>query len=286
MPKVRLMHHSIANLINLYDTITQVEFNQRRNEAYMLASCLLGVARSQLITYPHKRVSAQKAALFIRAVERRLQGEPLAYILGKWGFYEHSFIVNSSVLIPRPETECIVDWLLDNLFVCRPLRLLEIGSGSGAIAISIASQRPKWHITATDISAAALELAKTNAKKVSVKNIKFLVSDIFSRLKRKLAFDVIVANLPYIAKAELLGLPELRDEPRIALTDEADGMTLIEHLYKEAVPHLKTRGQIIVEHAKGQDLAVRHLARRLNYVNLRSIQDLSGGVRALVATYL
>ena len=277
------MSENLASILELYDRVEQVDFHQRKNEAYLLATYILNVSKEQLISYPDRILSNAEIRDFSNCVERRVKGEPLAYILGEWGFYDHTFKVNSNTLIPRPESECLVDWVLDNLIATRPLRVLEIGCGSGAISISIAAKRANWHITATDISHKTLQVAAENAALIVDSRIKLLTSDMFSNIKRRLGYDVIIANLPYIAKAEMLHLPELKDEPLIALSDGEDGLSLIRKLCWESQRMLKDRGLLIIEHGKRQGIAVKRIAARCNYVNLRQIKDLSAGERVLIA---
>ncbi len=239
------------------------------------------------------KLSQQQEKVYANYLTRRIANEPLAYIIGEWGFYDELFYVTPDVLIPRPDTEALVEWLIDNDGINEygnsgysnsnpALDVLEIGCGSGALAITLALQRPYWRITAADISIAALTVTRSNIQRHKCR-VKTLRSDMFSQVTGK--YDIIIANLPYISWAEMLQLAELQQEPRLALTDGGDGLKLIQQLFIGATKYLKPRGTLLIEHGHKQAVKVANLASKYGYVNPRVIYDLDQRKRALAVAY-
>ncbi|MES2297435.1 MAG: peptide chain release factor N(5)-glutamine methyltransferase [Pseudomonadota bacterium] len=233
----------------------------------------LGLTRVNLITQSERTVTQQEAAALSALVARRLQGEPIAYIVGEREFFGLPFKVTSAVLIPRPDTELLVELALERLPAQG--RALDMGTGSGAIAVAIAHSRPSASITALDVSAAALALARENAAANGAR-VRFLQSDWFSAMHGE-QFDVIASNPPYIAAGDgHLAQGDLRFEPVGALTDHADGLAALRTIVAGASAHLTVQGWLLMEHGYDQAAAVRALLQGAGYGEVQSWRDLAG----------
>ncbi|HEX2531502.1 MAG TPA: peptide chain release factor N(5)-glutamine methyltransferase, partial [Burkholderiaceae bacterium] len=210
----------------------------------------------------------------VRALfRRRMQGEPIAYIIGEREFYGLSLHVTPDVLIPRPETELLVELALE--YLPQGGSVLDMGTGSGAIPIAIAHARPDAHVTALDASEAALEIARGNAQRHQA-DIRFVHSDWYATLAGQ-RFDLIVANPPYIKAGDAhLSQGDLRFEPINALTDHADGLTALRIITAGAAPHLTADGRLLMEHGYDQAAAVRELLVEHCFGEVRSWTDLAG----------
>ena len=235
-----------------------------------------GLTRVQLITRSDRALTADEAARLDALVARRLQGEPIAYIVGTREFFGLDFAVSDAVLIPRPDTELIVELALERLPQAMPARLLDMGTGSGAIAVAVAHTRPDARVTALDVSAAALDVARGNAA-ANGAQVRFLQSDWFAALDAAERFEVIASNPPYIASGDVhLSQGDLRFEPVGALTDHADGLAALRILIDGAPAHLVDGGWLLLEHGYDQAAAVRALLAARGYGDVRSWQDLAG----------
>lgn len=242
-------------------------------ENRMLLCHVLGLSRVQLITQSERVLSVDEAAQLSKLIERRWNGEPMAYLVGQREFYGLPFYVNAAVLIPRPDTELLVDLALERL----PQQglVLDMGTGSGAIAVALAHTRPSAQVTALDVSAAALEVARRNADRNCV-TLSLIESDWYDALGDQ-KFDVIVANPPYIASGDAhLAQGDLRFEPIIALTDHFDGLSALRRIVQGAARHLAPRGWLLLEHGYDQAQAVRTLLNDGGYFEVQSWQDLAG----------
>lgn len=241
-------------------------------EARMLIGHVTQLTRVQLITQGDRAFSAAEAEQLNNLFQRRLAGEPMAYLLGEREFFGLRFQVSSAVLIPRPDTELLVELALQHL--PQDGRVLDMGTGSGAIAIAIAHTRRDARLTALDISAAALLLAQGNAKNNQV-DIEFLCSDWFAAIAGR-QFDLIVSNPPYIVAGDRhLTEGDLRFEPLDALTDHADGLSALRILSRQAASHLSDDGWLLMEHGYDQADAVRDLLRENNFTEVQSWRDLA-----------
>lgn len=249
-------------------------------ETRILASHALGLTRVQLITQSERPLSAEEAQNLTALILRRLAGEPIAYIVGQREFFGLSFIVTPAVLIPRPETELLVELALERLPPQgKGGRVLDLGTGSGAIAVAIAHQRPDASVTALDASADALAVARKNAEHNHAR-VQFLHSDWYAALAQE-RFDVIVSNPPYIEKNDPhLAQGDLRFEPADALTDHADGLSDLRIIVAGAARHLVEGGWLLMEHGYDQAEAVRALLRSHGFTHVQSWQDLAGIERA------
>lgn len=245
----------------------------------MLLEHVLGVNRAWLIAHDTDPLAETAVARFRQLAVRRQAGEPMAYLIGEREFMGHSFEVSPAVLIPRPETELLVETALAHLSGTPAPAVLDLGTGSGAIAISIALARPDASLTATDLSAAALALSASNASRLGARVI-FLAGSWFEALNDAAPdafYDVIVSNPPYIAKDDAhLSQGDLRFEPELALTDMADGLQALQTIAMGAAARLKPGGCLWLEHGWDQAPAVRDLLRATGLVRVESRRDLAG----------
>lgn len=217
-------------------------------------------------------------------VERRAAGEPIAYLVGSREFYGRDFAVTPDVLIPRPETELLVDIAKQKLGAGGTARILDLGTGSGCLAITLALELPQARVTAVDVSPAALEVARGNAQRLGA-NVDFVESDWFAALPPQ-CFDMIVANPPYVAAGDPhLGEGDLRFEPVGALTDHADGLTAIRRIVTAAPQWLAARGWLFFEHGYDQAATARQLLDAAGFSEIEQSCDLAGIVRASGGCY-
>jgi release factor glutamine methyltransferase len=242
-------------------------------ETRILLMHALGLSRTQLITQSERMLTTDDVAQIATLIERRLAGEPIAYIVGTREFYGLPFHVTPDVLIPRPETELLVELAIQ--YLPQNGSLLDMGTGSGAIAVSIAHARPDAQVTAIDVSAAALVVATKNGAQNNVQ-VEFLQSDWYAALDAR-RFDVIVSNPPYIVHGdEHLQQGDLRFEPIDALTDHADGLSAIRRICRDAAAHLHAGGRIFIEHGYDQAAAVHELLAGHGFADVQSWRDLAG----------
>ncbi len=245
-------------------------------EAQLLLARALGIGRASLLAHPELAAEGRRHPRYLEYLERRLAGEPIAYILGEREFYGLVFRVTSDVLIPRPETELLVELALARSPEGEPLRLLDIGTGSGCIAVTLARLRPRASVIATDTSAAALEVARSNAREHGVESIEFRPGEAFAPVVDE-RFDVIVSNPPYVAQDDphlLQG--DLRFEPKQALTSGGDGLALTRVLVARAPSHLQTGGWLLLEHGHDQGDAIRALMGAAGLGSVFTERDLAG----------
>lgn len=244
-------------------------------EARMLVEKIMGVNRAWMVAHESDPLPDTVQQALIGLVRRRLAGEPMAYIMGEREFMGLLFKVNPAVLIPRPDTETLVERALDETRTLAAPRVLELGTGSGCIAISMAHYCGNAQVFAGDVSEPALALAKENADRLGV-NVHFSLSDWFEAFAGQV-FDVIVSNPPYIAKEDPhLRQGDVRFEPLIALSDFADGLSCYRTIIERAPHHLKKGGAIFVEHGWQQAQHVRQLLGEYGFVRVHSCRDLSG----------
>lgn len=257
-----------------------------RQEALSLLACASGYTREQLIARSADPLSQPASDVFEALVRRRTEGEPIAYLVGRREFYGRDFVVGPHVLIPRPETELLVDLALEWISRHetaqheRPLRVLDLGTGSGAIAITLFLECPRLEVIATDVSSGALEIAAQNARQWGAV-VRMIESDWYTAFdlatNEPEAFDLIVSNPPYIAAADRhLYEGDLRREPRGALTDEGDGLGAIRRIVFGAARHLHPGGRLMLEHGYDQAAAVRHLLSGAGFTIMTSARDLAG----------
>lgn len=249
-------------------------------ENRLLVMHALGLTRTQLITQDQRIVDAGQAEQLSQLFQRRIHGEPIAYILGQREFFGLLLAVTSDVLIPRPDTELLVELGLERLPGANPHpTVLDLGTGSGAIAIAIAHTRPAAIVTAIDVSPAALIVARRNAEQhlsAHLASFTLLQSDWYAALGNQ-CFDLIVANPPYIVKDDHhLSEGDLRFEPINALTDHADGLSAYRIIIGGARGHLNADGWLLMEHGYDQASAVRKLLAEQSFKSIQSWPDLAG----------
>lgn len=243
-------------------------------EARILIGHALGLSRIQLITQSAQVLDDTETVQIKDLFQRRQLGEPIAYLTGTREFYGLPLKVSPAVLIPRPETELLVELAMQYLPPAG--RLLDMGTGSGAIAIAVAHERPDVSVTALDISTAALEIAQWNAEHQHL-DVTFLCSDWFAALDPSNRYDVIVSNPPYIVAGDQhLTEGDLRFEPADALTDHADGLSALRTLCKHAAHYLSPHGYLLMEHGYDQATAVRDLLTATDFAEVASWRDLAG----------
>ena len=263
------------------DTITACQKSSPLDalETRMLLCHALGLTRIQLITQSENKITSSQAARISSLFAERTTGVPIAYLLQQREFYGLSFYVTPAVLIPRPETELLVELALAHTPTHG--RLLDLGTGSGAIAIAVAAQQPQMQVTATDISQDALAVAKKNAGTLLSPNasMTFIQSDWYQSIPIA-TMDTIVSNPPYIVKDDAhLTQGDLRFEPIHALTDNADGLSAYRHIIAGASAYLKPQGWLLMEHGYDQSNAVQELLHQYTFIDVQSWPDLAGILR-------
>ena len=232
--------------------------------------------RSRIYSHPEQIVPDDKSVLFQSLIEQRRQGRPIAHLTGKKEFWSLELAINEDTLIPRPETECLVETALQLIPEDAECNILDLGTGSGAIAIAIASERPHSKLLATDINANALAMAKKNAAFHALTNIQFLVSDWYNNIPSQ-TFDLIVSNPPYIKQDdEHLSQGDVRFEPELALVAGSDGMQAINIILELAKAYLASDARLLIEHSYNQKSSVQEIFLKHDFKQVKTFQDLSG----------
>ena len=251
----------------------------------VLLSSLLQCTREHLYSYPEQKLPPDLVCDFNSLTRKRSKKYPVSYLTGIKEFWSTNYLVNSSTLIPRPETELLVEKVLGLIDKGSPAEILDLGTGCGAIAIALAKERPNTRITAVDISPEAVEMTRENAQKNKIENICLLVSDWYSEIGNK-TFDVIVSNPPYV-ESDDNGFTEgeIRFEPRIALDGGPVGMNALNHIVPTAARYLNSHGCLLIEHGYNQGLQVRELFKQYHYQNIRTETDYSGHERFTYGDY-
>ncbi|WP_157623024.1 peptide chain release factor N(5)-glutamine methyltransferase [Solimonas soli] len=248
-----------------------------RLDAELLLGEVLSLSRAQIFSRLHDEIAEADAQRFAALVRRRRRGEPVAYLSGRQGFWTLDLEVTPDVLVPRPETELLVAWALE----CRPPQgeadVVDLGTGSGAIALALASARPAWRLTASDVSAAALAVARRNARHAGLR-IEFAEGSWWAPFAGR-TFDLAVANPPYIARHDP-HLHALRHEPMLALTDGADGLQALREIVAGAGAHLRPGAWLLVEHGYDQGEAVRALFAAAGFIDIGTRRDLENRERS------
>ncbi|HEX2139857.1 MAG TPA: peptide chain release factor N(5)-glutamine methyltransferase [Woeseiaceae bacterium] len=252
-----------------------------RIDAELLLARALTVARSYLFAHPEDVLDEAAVARFFDTVERRKQGLPLAYITGEKEFWSLPLIVTPDTLVPRPETELLVELALRHIPRRAEYRVLDLGTGSGAVALAIASERPTCEVTATDVSEAALGVARENARRLQLANVSFLQGDWTEPLAGR-RFDLVVSNPPYVPHGDP-ALDALRHEPAIALAAGEDGLAAIRLLARDCRALLQPGSPLLLEHGIEQRGAVASILEAQGWSGVRCHPDLSGRPRATVA---
>lgn len=250
-----------------------------RREAALLLRHSLGVSEAWLVAHADDAVDPARAVAFRDLVARRARGEPVAYLTGTRGFHALDLHVTPDVLIPRPETELLVDQALRRVPVDGHCAVADLGTGSGAVALAIAKARPRTRVVATEASNAALEIARANAGRLDLRNVDFAQGDWCDALGDA-TFDLIVSNPPYIAEGDPhLREGDLRFEPRAALASGVDGLDAIRIIVRDARARLHPGGWLMFEHGFDQGPAVRGLLAAHDYAEVFTERDLEGRER-------
>lgn len=272
----RAIQSATALLANLGDT--------PRLDAEILLMHVLGRDRAYLRAWPERAFSPEQAERFWNLIAQRVNGVPVAYLIGEREFWSRTFIVRPGVLIPRPETELLIELALDFTPPNEPADLLDLGTGSGIIAVTLAAERPLARVTATDLSAEALAIARENAARHGVNNIHFARGPWFAALPNDAHFDLIVSNPPYIADRDPhLQQGDLRFEPELALQSGPLGLDALTIIIQEARQRLKPGGRLLLEHGYDQAEPLAELLAQFGYADIAHYRDLQGHRRATTA---
>jgi len=255
-----------------------------RLDAEVLLACSLQKSRTWLVTWPDKELSAADINQFEPLLQRRISGEPIAHITGTREFWSLPLAVTADTLIPRPDTELMIEQILDIYPADANITLADLGTGSGAIALALAHERPHWEIIATDQSAAALAIAKQNAHNLNLSNITFKLGSWFEPLDNEV-FDVIASNPPYIPQADPhLTQGDARFDPITALTSGDDGLDDIRLITAQARSHLKPHGRLFIEHGYDQKPEMLDIFTKNGFTEIQQAHDIANNPRITFAT--
>lgn len=253
-----------------------------RLDAEILLAFSVKQSRTWLYTWPEHIPSLPEQHLYLELIRRRQNGEPVAYLIGRREFWGLNLKINEAVLIPRPETELLIETGLEKLAGVNEARVADLGTGSGAIALALASEKPQWQITATDKSADALSLASENAETLSITNITFLKGD-WTEPLQALTFDAIFSNPPYIdEKDPHLQQGDVQFEPEQALIAVDNGLADISTIINDCTALLENGGWLMLEHGYQQGEKTRQLFATTGYDEVQTLKDLAGNDRVTV----
>jgi len=271
----------ISHLIKTTSKLLESVSDSPRLDTEVLLAHSLQKNRTYLATWSDKKLTEQEIYTFNKLLKRRQQGEPIAYITGTREFWSLNLTVNKDTLIPRPETELMVEEILNRYPQTDDVHLLDLGTGSGAIALALASERPNWKITATDQSNAALNIAKQNAKQLGLNNIQFFAGYWFEAIKHETTqFNIIASNPPYIPSANPhLSQGDVRFEPLSALASGDDGLDDIRHICQQAPKFLKAKAMLIIEHGFDQKPQILNIFKDSGYKSIQQIFDMADNPR-------
>jgi len=277
---------TVAQLLCFGDASLCGSSETPRLDAEVLLMHVLRRDRAWLRTWPEQRLAPAAAERFQSLLEQRRAGIPIAYLTGEREFWSRGFAVRPGVLIPRPETELLVELALDRIAPDRPARILDLGAGSGILAVTLALERPLARVTAIDLSPEALEVARENAARHRVGNLLLVRGDWLESIVPARCFDLIVSNPPYIAEADPhLRQGDLRFEPAFALQSGSDGLDALRRITDTARPRLRPGGLLLLEHGYDQAGALRGILDGFGYADIVHHPDLQGHPRATRAVY-
>jgi len=284
--KAALNNYTIKHQISLGTSLLEKVSDSAKLDTQILLSFILNKEINYLYTWPENQLDPQQLTNFEALLQQRLQGKPIAYITGSKEFWSLPFKCNSSTLIPRPDTEILVEQVLEeaeqNLKL--PIKCLDLGTGTGAIALALASEQPNWQIDAIDYSDDAVELAQHNAKALSLEHVNMYQSDWFTNVDTATGFDIIISNPPYIDENDIhLSQGDVQFEPLSALVADNAGFADIEKIAKDALEYLNTGGYIFFEHGFEQGEGVRAILKVLSYQSIQTIKDLNENDRVTFA---
>lgn len=269
----------VGQLLNIAARQLGSQSDSAKLDAEILLAFCLNKNRSWLFTWSDKELSPTELTDFDSLLQRRKTGEPVAYITGQREFWSLPLNITKDTLIPRPDTELMVEQILSLYPADSDITLADLGTGSGAIALALASERPNWKIMATDFSAAALDVARQNAQMLNLNNIEFKQGSWFEPLGDK-TFDIITSNPPYIPEKDPhLKQGDVRFEPLSALSSGPDGLDDIRHICEQARQHLKHKGVLMIEHGFDQKAEIQEIFTVSGYINISQYHDLSNNPR-------
>jgi release factor glutamine methyltransferase len=271
---------SIKNTLLHATKILEHTSTSARIDAEILLEYVINKSRTWLYTFSDYNLTLSEQQKYQALITKRLNGAPIAYLVGEREFWSLPFQVNSDTLIPRAETELLVEKTLQLLPQNTNLNILELGTGSGAIAIALAHERPNWQIFACDINPKTLNMARQNARNLKINNIIFFNSDWFSALNTTLKFNAIISNPPYLAKNDPhQHIGDLRFEPLQALVSGEDGLDALNHIIQHAQQYLTNNGILFLEHGYTQEDAVKQILLANKYQQIQCWKDLQGNPR-------
>jgi len=285
--QINISVKSIKNLVDYgHQQISALsDSDSAKLDAQILLSFVLDKPGSYLLTWPDLSISESDCQYFYTLLERRILGEPIAYIIGTKDFWSLTLSVSPATLIPRPDTETLVEHVLID-FPGETLACLDLGTGTGAIALALASEKPKWHIEAVDFNADAVVLAQKNAKDNQLPRVDIYQSDWFEQIAVNKSFDLIVSNPPYIENSDNhLSQGDVRFEPKSALVAKQNGLSDIIHIVDSARNYFNEVGALYLEHGFEQAEAVQQIMTKYGYENIATLKDLAGNDRVTKGLY-
>ena len=277
---------AVAKLVTFGQQLLLPYSDSAKLDTEILICFVLNKPRSFLLTWPEHKLTERQTEQFSALIQRRVQGEPIAYIVQMREFWSLSLQVSPATLIPRPDTEILVEQVLSHHQGVE-LSCLDLGTGTGAIALALASERPKWQIEAVDYSHDAVALAKRNGLNLNLAQVKIYQSDWFSNVAKDKRFDVIVSNPPYIDENDHhLNEGDVKFEPKTALVASDNGLADIKIIARDALSFLNSGGFLYIEHGFEQSHAVQTILADLAYSDIQTVKDYNHNERVTWACYL
>ncbi|MBB1345326.1 MULTISPECIES: peptide chain release factor N(5)-glutamine methyltransferase [Pseudoalteromonas] len=278
------MAHTLEQAIAAGADLLALSSESAKLDAQVLLLHILQKPRSYLFTWPEHALSDEQQSQFNVFIQRRLKGEPVAHITGLREFWSLSLEVNATTLIPRPDTETLVEQALE-IALPATAKVLDLGTGTGAIALALGSEMPNWQITAVDRVSDAVALATRNQQRLAINNVHVKQSNWFSELHGE-KFNLIVTNPPYIESSDIhLNQGDVRFEPLSALVADDCGMSDIKQIITQSRDYLSSNGYLLIEHGFEQGEAVRHFFEKMAFVNIKTVKDLGNNDRVTLALW-
>ena len=278
------MAHTLEQAIAAGADLLALSSESAKLDAQVLLLHILQEPRSYLFTWPEHALSDEQQSQFNVFIQRRLKGEPVAHITGLREFWSLSLEINATTLIPRPDTETLVEQALE-IALPATAKVLDLGTGTGAIALALGSEMPSWQITAVDRVSDAVALATRNQQRLAINNVHVKQSNWFSELHGE-KFNLIVTNPPYIESSDIhLNQGDVRFEPLSALVADDCGMSDIKQIITQSRDYLSSNGYLLIEHGFEQGEAVRHFFEKMAFVNIKTVKDLGNNDRVTLALW-
>ena len=278
------MAHTLEQAIAAGADLLALSSESAKLDAQVLLLHILQEPRSYLFTWPEHALSDEQQSQFNVFIQRRLKGEPVAHITGLREFWSLSLEVNATTLIPRPDTETLVEQALE-IALPATAKVLDLGTGTGAIALALGSEMPNWQITAVDRVSDAVALATRNQQRLAINNVHVKQSNWFSELHGE-KFNLIVTNPPYIESSDIhLNQGDVRFEPLSALVADDCGMSDIKQIITQSRDYLLSSGYLLIEHGFEQGEAVRHFFKKMAFVNIKTVKDFGNNDRVTFAQW-